>query len=61
MYIRMFSEQYNYGCEKLSKGGWGGGWGGVGRGFSSQTNSIFYSIDSFPGHCKLISLTTDDW
>ena len=27
MYIRMFSEQYNYGCEKLSKGGWGGGGG----------------------------------
>ena len=33
MYIRMFSEQYNYGCEKLSKGGGGGGGGG-------QTNFI---------------------
>ena len=25
MYIGMFSEQYNYGCEKLSRGGGGRG------------------------------------
>ena len=42
----MFSEQYNYDCEKLSGGGGGG--------FSSQANSIFYSIDTFPGQTNFI-------
>ena len=53
MYIRMFSEQYNYGCEKLARGGGKGGGEGEG-GFSSQANSIFYSIDTFPGQTNFI-------
>ena len=49
----MFSEQYNYGCEKLARGGGKGGGEGEG-GFSSQANSIFYSIVTFPGQTNFI-------
>ena len=42
----MFSEQYNYGCEKLSRE--------RGRGFSSQADSIFYTVDTFPGQTNFI-------